>query len=134
MSQQYNSYFISVSCSDSFQPPIDFVVGADSASFQFNHFYLSHPYYPQLLDSKESAVYDSVAFVPDQRAQTGYSGLYYPLAIHQVEKSYCRTSWGQRSGQFHGGTNRIPLFLDIEAVKSGLDRRTSLMIRNVPNK
>jgi hypothetical protein len=129
MSQPYNNYFIGVSCSDSFQPPFDFVVGADSASFQFNHFYLSHPYYPQLLDSKESA-----AFAPDQRAQAGYSKLYYPLAINQLEKSYCRTSWGQGSGQFHGGTHRIPLFLDIEAVKSGLDCRTSLMIRNVPNK
>ncbi len=134
MSEQQSSYFIGVSCSDSFQPPIDFMVGADSAGFQFNHFYLSRPYYPQLLDSEESAVYDSVSFVPDQRAQAGYLGLYYPLAIPNLEEPYFRTPWEQGFGQCRGDTTRIPLFLDIEAVRSGLDRRTSLMIRNVPNK
>ena len=133
MSEHQNSYFIGVSCSDSFQPPIDFMVGADSAGFQFNHFYLSRPYYPQLLESEESAVYDSLSFVPDQRAQVGY-GLYYPLAIPNLEEPYFRTPWEQGSGQFLSGASRIPLFLDIEAVRSGLDRRTSLMIRNVPNK
>lgn len=38
------------------------------------------------------------------------------------------------SKRFHVDINSSPLILDIESVKSGLDQRTSLMIRNIPNK
>jgi hypothetical protein len=38
------------------------------------------------------------------------------------------------SKRFHVDVNSSPLILDIESVKSGLDQRTSLMIRNIPNK
>jgi hypothetical protein len=62
-------------------------------------------------------------------------------APNTVKSEYYFTSLGKKhkdklvtGKKFYVEVNSSPLLLDIELVKNGVDQRTSLMIRNIPNK